>query len=411
MKLPICRFCGTDLIYTFVDLGSSPLSNAFLKSNQLQKKENFYPLHAFVCSKCFLVQLEEFESPDRIFLDYSYFSSFSDTWLKHAEEFVNSITSHYRFDNNSLVIEIASNDGYLLQFFKKRNIPILGIEPALNVAKIAKKKGITTLTKFFDVQTAEDLVQNKKQPDLLIANNVLAHVPELNNFVKGMKILLKPKGIITLEFPHLLQLIKQTQFDTIYHEHFSYFSLITLQKIFSSHGLTLFNVDELITHGGSLRIYLRHTENSEISISTNVTKLIHNEERFGLNKIATYTNFSNKVQEKKKKIREFFITAKNESKSIVGYGAAAKGNTLLNYCEINSSFIDYVVDRSPYKQGLFLPGTHIPVEDPVNVFETKPDYLLVLPWNLKKEIMEQMSFIHDWKGKFVTLIPEVKIYS
>jgi len=405
-----CRFCNESLKHVFLDLGKSPLANSFLKKEMLNKSEQFFPLCVYVCDKCFLVQLPEYENPENIFGNYAYFSSYSDTWLKHAENYVNQMLNRFSFDKNNLVIEIASNDGYLLQYFKKKGIPILGIEPAANIVKIAEQKGIPTIVKFFGVKTANDLIKEGIQADLIIGNNVLAHVPNLKDFVRGMKILLNANGIITLEFPHLLKLIQQYQFDTIYHEHFSYFSLLTVQKIFSALGLTIFDVEELPTHGGSLRIYVKHSDFNDHPMTERVSMLITKEHQFGLENISTYTNFPIKVKEVKKKLREFFILAKNKGKKIVGYGAAAKGNTLLNYCEIGIDLIDYVVDRNPYKQGLFLPGTHIPIKDPKEVQKTKPDYLVIMPWNLKDEIMKQMSLIRKWEGKFVIPIPEVKVF-
>ncbi len=411
MKNKNCRFCNANLSKIFVDLGMSPLSNSYVSADKLNEKEVFYPLRVFVCEKCFLVQLSEFESPQKIFNDYAYFSSFSDSWLKHAENYVKMMIKKFHINEKNLVIEIASNDGYLLQYFKENGIPILGIEPAANVAKVAESKGIPTIVKFFGVDSAKELVSKKKQPSLIVGNNVLAHVPNLNEFVEGLKILLNPNGVITMEFPHLLQLIRQNQFDTIYHEHFSYFSLFTVNQIFSSHGLTIFDVEEIPTHGGSLRIFVTHSENNSIPVSKKVDELIDSEKQCGLTNIATYTEFSKKVQEIKKNIKEFFINAKKEEKKIFCYGAAAKGNTLLNYCVIGTDFVDCVVDRSPYKQGLFLPGTHIPIKNPDYIRKTKPNYLVILPWNLKEEIIEQMSFIREWGGKFVVLIPEVKILS
>ena len=406
-----CRFCKKVLTNIFVDLGTSPLSNAFLKKEMLDDLEKKYPLSAYVCDSCFLVQLPEFEKPENIFEDYAYFSSYSSTWLQHAKNYVNMMIKKNNVDEEDLVIEIASNDGYLLQFFKEKNIPILGIEPAINIAKVAKEKGIPTITKFFGVNTANELKKEGKLADLIIANNVLAHVPDLNDFVKGLKILLKPTGVITVEFPHILQLIQKNQFDTIYHEHFSYFSLFTARKIFSFHELTIFDVEEIPTHGGSLRIYIKHLECGDISINERVYILLEKEKRHKLENISTYTDFMKNVEELKKKIQEFFNYAKNSGKKIVCYGAAAKGNTLLNYCKIDKNFIDYAVDQNPYKQGLFLPGTHIPIKNPSEIQKTKPDYLVIIPWNLKEEIMEQMKYIRNWGGKFVVPIPEVKILS
>ncbi|MCP5005007.1 MAG: class I SAM-dependent methyltransferase [Planctomycetes bacterium] len=405
-----CRFCDNQLKYTFVDLGISPLANSYLKVEQLQLMEPHFPLCVYVCEKCYLVQLPEFESPADIFGDYAYFSSYSESWLKHAKDYTELMNERFNFNSNSQVVEIASNDGYLLQYFKERDIPVLGIEPARNVAKVAQDAGIPTVVKFFGTQTAKELVSEGKRADLLLGNNVLAHVPDLNDLVSGMKYLLKPQGIITMEFPHLLRLMEENQFDTIYHEHFSYFSFITVEKVFREHGLTLFDVDLLPTHGGSLRIYARHIDNESIDVSKNVFELRNREEKDGYLHLEHYLSFGERVNETKRKILEFFVEAKRNVKSIAGYGAPAKGNTLLNFCGIRTDFIDYTVDRSPHKQGLFLPGTRIPIFGPDKITETKPDYLVILPWNIKDEIMEQMAHIRDWGGKFVVLIPEVKIY-
>lgn len=410
MKNRLCRFCGNELKETFVDLGMSPLSNSYLKFENLQKKENFYPLHVYVCSECYLVQLEEFESPEEIFNEYAYFSSFSHSWLKHAENYVSKVMDEFEFDCKSKVIEIASNDGYLLQYFKERNIPVLGIEPAKNVAAEAIKKGIPTQSDFFGQKLADELVKKNIQADLLIGNNVLAHVPNINDFVLGMKRILKPTGIITMEFPHLLRLIEENQFDTIYHEHFSYLSLLTVKLIFKKHGLVIFEVEELTTHGGSLRIYAKHIEDNTKNISDNVLKIVNKELQLGLNKVETYKSFSEQVKKSKRDILNFLIDTKNQGKQVVGYGAPAKGNTILNYCGIRTDFLDYTVDISPYKQGLYLPGTHIPVLVPDKIIQTKPDYVVILPWNIKEEVMEQMSFVKEWGGKFVTLIPDIEVY-
>ena len=404
-----CRFCKSELKYSFVDLGMSPLSNSYISPDNLQKMEPFYPLHAFICDQCFLVQLNEFESPENIFSDYAYFSSYSQSWLQHANSYVNKMIERFGFDTSSQVIEVASNDGYLLQYFKEKNIPVLGIEPAANVAKVAVDAGIPTTTEFFGVKTATDLAKSGKRADLLLGNNVLAHVPDLNDFVEGLKILLKDTGVITLEFPHLQRLIEQTQFDTIYHEHFSYFSCVAIQKVFSAHGLALFDVDELETHGGSLRVYVKHEGDASKPASENVARLIDRETASGYTDIDFYLSFEDRVKNTKRNVLEFLIQAKRDNKSIVGYGAAAKGNTLLNYCGIRTDFIDYVVDRSPHKQNHFLPGTHIPVYSPDKVKETKPDYLLILPWNIKREVMEQMRHARDWGCQFVTFIPTVDI--
>lgn len=410
MAIAKCRFSGQPLHQTFIDLGMSPLANAYLKAEQLNNVEKFYPLHAYVSEDTLLVQLEQFETPDHIFSDYAYFSSYSVSWLKHAKAYTEMMVEKFGFNHHNQIIEIASNDGYLLQYFLEKGIRVLGIEPAANIAKIAQEKGIPSINKFFGVETAKELVIQGKLADLLIGNNVLAHVPDLNDFIAGMKIILKPNGILTMEFPHILQLIQQNQFDTIYHEHFSYFSFLSIEKIFAAHNLQLFDVEELSTHGGSLRIYAKHDNADNHSISERVSHLKAKEIAAGLHQIKTYITFTEKVKETKRKLLNFILTAKAEGKSIAGYGAPAKGNTLLNYCGIGKDFIDYTVDCSPYKQGLFLPGTHIPIFEPDRIRETKPDYVLILPWNLKEEIMGQMAFIGEWGGQFVVPIPEVKIY-
>lgn len=404
-----CRFCSTPLKYLFLSLGSSPLSNSYLTKDQLHKMEPFYPLEVYVCESCFLVQLEEFESPESIFKNYAYFSSYSDTWLKHTQAYVGKMINLLGLNSNSYVVEIASNDGYLLQYFVEKEVPVLGIEPAANVAEVARQRGIPTEIAFFDVKIAKRLASEGKQADLLVGNNVLAHVPHLSDFVAGLKILLKPQGVITMEFPHLMRLMEETQFDTIYHEHFSYFSFLTVEKVFAAQGLTLFDVEELPTHGGSLRIYARHQEDSTKTISGRVHELKQQEKRAGYADIYHYLNFSEKVRAVKRNILDFLIKAKEKGKTIAGYGAPAKGNTLLNYCGIKTDFIDYTVDRNPYKQGHYLPGSHIPVEAPDKIKETKPDYLFVLAWNLKDEIMEQMSYIREWNGRFVIPIPKIKV--
>ena len=406
-----CRFCGSKLEHIFVDLGVSPLVQSFLSSDQLNQMEPFYPLQVFVCATCFLVQLHEFVAPENIFSDYLYFASYSDTWLAHAKRYTDEMVRRFPISNNSLVIEIASNDGYLLQYFAEKNIPVLGIEPAANVARVAAQKGISSVVKFFSTATARELLAAGKRADLLLGNNVLAHVPDINDFVAGMKILLKPQGVVTMEFPHLMQLMEQNQFDTIYHEHFSYFSFLTVQKIFAAHGLTLFDVEELPTHGGSLRIFARHAEDSTKPVGPRVTDLRAREESGGYARLETYSRFAEQVKETKRKLLEFLIKAKRNGKRIAAYGAAAKGNTLLNYCAIRTDFLDYTVDRSPYKQGMFLPGTRIPVYSPDQIRRTQPDYLLILPWNLKDEIIQQNAYIRDWGGQFVVPIPEVTVYS
>ena len=405
-----CRFCQTPLEQTFVDLGMSPLCQDHVKPEELNRMEPFYPLHAYVCSSCFLVQLEEFVAPSEIFQDYAYFSSYSDSWLQHAKQYSDYITERLSIGTNKLVAELASNDGYMLQYFAEKNIPVLGIEPAANVAEYAiTKRGIRTETKFFGLETAWQMVEKYGKADLLIGNNVLAHVPDINDFVSGMKAFLNADGVITMEFPHLLRLVERNQFDTIYHEHFSYLSFTTVEKIFKHHGLTLFDVEELSTHGGSIRIFAKHRENTTREISNRVVALRELEEQAGLNTLGFYADFERKVRNTKWRILEFLIEAKNNGKTVVGYGAPGKGNTLLNYCGIRTDFIDYTVDRNPHKQGNFLPGTLIPIYDPGKIRETKPDYLFILPWNLKDEIIESMSFIHEWGGKFVIPIPEVKV--
>jgi SAM-dependent methyltransferase len=409
MKIPSCRFCGQQLTHTFVDLGMSPLCESYVSVEQLNYMEPFYPLHVYVCDKCFLVQLLEYVNPAHIFSDYAYFSSYSDSWLQHARAYTEMAIARFGLHSTSQVIEIASNDGYLLQYFLERGIPVLGVEPAANVAGVARAKKIPSVTKFFGEQTARELKADGKQADLLLGNNVLAHVPDINDFVKGMKILLKPNGVITMEFPHLMRLMEENQFDTIYHEHFSYLSFLTVEKIFAQHGLRLFDVEEIPTHGGSLRIFASHEEYNLKPICHNVGRLRACEEHAGFKSLERYFCFTEQVKETKRKLLDFLIRAKGEGRSIAGYGAPGKGNTLLNYCGIRTDFLDYVVDRSPYKQGKFLPGTHIPIHAPEKVRETRPDYLLILPWNLKKEVMDQNAYIREWGGQFVVPIPEVAV--
>jgi 2-polyprenyl-3-methyl-5-hydroxy-6-metoxy-1,4-benzoquinol methylase len=404
-----CRFCSAPLEHSFADLGMSPLANSYVSPDKANAMEPFYPLHAYVCTQCWLVQLQMYETGEHIFSDYAYFSSFSDSWLAHAKAYTEKMRSRFGLGSESQVIEIASNDGYLLQYFKAAGIPVLGVEPARNVAEEAIKKGIPTVVKFFGEQTARELVAEGKRADLLLGNNVLAHVPGLNDFVKGMKIMLKPAGVITMEFPHLQKLVDECQFDTIYHEHFSYFSFITVEQVFAKHGITLFDVEELPTHGGSLRIYGRHSEDSTKPVGEHVVALREREKRLGYAGLDLYRSFAQKVMATKRDILEFMIKVKRDGKSVVGYGAPAKGNTLLNYCGVRTDMIDYTVDRSPHKQGHFLPGTRIPIYGPEKIRETKPEYLVILPWNLKDEIMSQMAQIREWGGKFVVCIPEVKV--
>lgn len=404
-----CRFCAKPLTLSFADLGMSPPSNAYLKPAQLGRVEKFYPLHAWVCESCLLVQLEEFETPEQIFSDYAYFSSYSESWLTHAREYTAMMTKRFGLGAKSRVVEIASNDGYLLQYFVAAGVQVLGVEPAANVAKVAEEKGVPTLVRFFGTETAKNMVAQGKQANVLLGNNVLAHVPDLNDFVAGMKVLLAPGGVITMEFPHLLRLMQENQFDTIYHEHFSYFSFLTVREVFAKHGITLFDVEELPTHGGSLRIFGRHAEDATRAVLPAVDGLLARERAAGLDKIDTYRAFEEQVKETKRRLLEFLIAAKRSGKTVVGYGAPAKGNTLLNYCGVRTDFIDYTVDLSPHKQGHFLPGVHIPIYEPERIRATRPDYVLILPWNLKDEVMKQMADVRGWGGKFVVPIPEVKV--
>lgn len=404
-----CRFCQSVLTHTFVDLGLSPLCETYIAAHQLNQMEPFYPLHVYVCEKCFLVQLEEYVSPDKIFSEYAYFSSYSDSWVQHAKRYTDMAVERLQLRQDNLVVEVGSNDGYLLQHFVGKGIPVLGIEPAANVARSAEARGVRTEVRFFGQQTAQEVADRYGRADLLIGNNVLAQVPNLNDFVAGMKTLLKPQGVITMEFPHLVQLIRGNQFDTIYHEHFSYFSFIAVEKVFAAHGLTLFDVEELPTHGGSLRIYGRHTEDDGKPVSARAEELRARERAEGVTKLEYYEAFAEQVRETKRSILEFFIEAKRKGKHIAGYGAPGKGNTLLNYCGIRTDFLDYTVDRNPYKQGKFTPGTHIPIFPPEKIEQTRPDYVFVLPWNLKDEILDQMAHIRKWGGKFVVPIPRLQV--
>ena len=404
-----CRFCRVPLSHTFVDLGMSPLCESYRNADQLNQMEPFYPLHAYVCGDCFLVQLEEFVPPEEIFTEYAYFSSYSDSWLSHARSYVEMATNRFGLSARSNVVELASNDGYLLQYFVEKGIPVLGVEPAANVAAAAVSKGVPTLVKFFGERTARDLASRGMLADLIVGNNVLAQVPDLNDFVRGMKILLKPEGVITMEFPHLLRLIEENQFDTIYHEHFSYFSFRTAERIFAAHGLVLFDVEEIATHGGSLRIYARHADDESKGMRDAVRRLKERESGYGLDNLERYASFGENVKETKRKLLEFLIRAKREGKRIAGYGAPGKGNTLLNYCGIRTDFLDFTVDRNPYKQGKYLPGTHIPIYPPEKIRQERPDYVLIMPWNFREEIMRQVEYIRGWGGKFVVFIPEVTV--
>ena len=408
-EAPACRFCNTPLHHTFVDLGMSPLCESFLSAEQLNQAEAFYPLHVRACEKCFLVQLQEYVSPAEIFSEYAYFSSYSDSWLKHASDYTEMIVRRLGLNSSTQVVEVASNDGYLLQYFVRKGIPALGIEPAANVARAAEQKGVPTLVRFFGEELANELRCAGMQADLLLGNNTLAQVPDLNDFLAGMKIVLKPMGVITMEFPHLMRLMEGNQFDTIYHEHFSYFSLITTETMFLAHGLTLFDVEELSSHGGSLRIYARHTDDTSKPVSERMMALREREIAAGVTSLERYSLFAKQVERTKRNLLDLLIGAKRDGKSIAGYGAPGKGNTLLNYCGIRTDFLDYTVDRSPYKHGKFLPGTHIPIFPPEKIKQTKPDYVLILSWNLKREIMDQIAYIREWGGRFILPIPKAEV--
>jgi len=406
-----CRHCKNELTHEFADLGFSPPSNSFLTKAQLNEPEISYPLKTMVCEKCFLVQVDEFAKHDDIFnADYAYFSSFSTSWLAHAKAYTEMMISRFGFDQRSQVIEIASNDGYLLQYFKEKGVPVLGIEPTANTAAAAKEKGIESVVDFFGVGLATELAAKGTKADLLLGNNVLAHVPDINDFVAGLKILLKETGVITFEFPHLLQLIDKNQFDTIYHEHFSYLSLVAVKRIFDHHGLEIFDVEEVTTHGGSLRIFARHATDASKTLSGNVTKMLDKEIKFGLNDLAVYKSCQQKAEKLKNDFTQFLIQAKNEGKTVAGYGAAAKGNTLLNFAGTKKDLLQFVVDASPHKQNKFLPGVHIPVVAEDNIRSLKPDYILILPWNLKEEISTQLSYAREWGVKFVVAIPHMEIF-
>jgi SAM-dependent methyltransferase len=404
-----CRFCGGAL-FDFIDLGMSPLCESFVPEDRLNAAERFYPLVAYVCGSCFLVQLQEYVAPEEIFTEYAYFSAFSDAWLKHAQRYVDVMVEKLRLGPASRVIEIGSNDGYLLQYFVKKGIPVLGIEPAINVAVAARQRGVETLTRFFGAAVATELAGEGRKADLIVANNVMAQVPDVNSFVEGIGIILKPDGVCTVEFPHLLRTMSGNQFDQIYHEHFSYFSALTTQQIFARHGLRIFEIEELWTHGGSLRIHACRVESEKHPTQRSVSDVINQERRAGLDRLETYDGFAHQVRDTKRKILTFLIEAKNAGKSIAGYGAPGKGNTLLNYCGIRTDFIDYTVDRNPYKQGMYLPGTRIPIFAPGKIAETRPDYVMILPWNLREEIAAQLSYIRDWDAKFVVPIPAVTVF-
>jgi 2-polyprenyl-3-methyl-5-hydroxy-6-metoxy-1,4-benzoquinol methylase len=405
-----CRFCSAPLQTTFVDLGMSPLCQTHIKPEQLHEMEPFYPLHAYVCEQCWLVQLQQFVSPGEIFSEYAYFSSYSTSWVEHARRYAVAMRERFGFGGRSLVMEIASNDGYLLQHFVAAGVPVLGIEPAANVAKVAQDKGIRSTVKFFGRATAREIVAEFGHADLLLGNNVLAHVPDINDFVGGMKIALGPQGVITMEFPHLQRLMAENQFDTIYHEHFSYLSFVTVERIFAHHGITLFDVEEIPTHGGSLRIYGRHAENAALPVGERVLALRAREIADGFQTRERYRGFEEQVKKTKRGLLSFLIDCRNRGKKVVGYGAPGKGNTLLNYCGIRTDFLDFTVDANPYKQDKFTPGTRIPILAPAAIRAARPDYVLILPWNLRDEIAQQNAYIREWGGQFVVPIPEVKVF-
>jgi hypothetical protein len=404
-----CRFCGRPVRHTFVDLGMSPLCQTHVTREQLNRMEPFYPLHAWVCEHCFLVQLEQFVGPAEIFEEYAYFASYSDSWVEHARRYCQAMGERFRIGRGSRVVEIASNDGYLLQHFLAAGVTVLGVEPAANVAAAAVARGVPTLTKFFGTPLARELARDFGRPDLLVGNNVLAHVPDLNDFVAGMKLLLGARGLITMEFPHLLELMRHNQFDTIYHEHFSYFSFTTVREVFRRHGLTLFDVEQLPTHGGSLRIYARHSEDETQPVGASVAALLEAEREFGMQQIATYASFAEQVRETKRALLTFLIDAKRSGKRIVGYGAPGKGNTLLNYCGIGTDFLDFTVDRNPYKQGKFTPGMHIPILAPEELIAARPDYVLILPWNLKDEVLATIGADPRLQAQFLVPIPRLQL--
>jgi hypothetical protein len=405
-----CRFCSAQLKHTFVDLGLSPLCQTHIDADRLNDSEPFYPLHVYVCDRCFLVQLQEFVAPAEIFSEYAYFSSYSSSWVEHARRYAEAMIARLNLGPSSKVVEIASNDGYLLQHFVARRIPVLGIEPAANIAKAAVERGVPTTVCFFGRATAQMIARDHGKPDLIVGNNVLAHVPDINDFVAGMKILLGARGVITMEFPHLQRLMEQNQFDTIYHEHFSYLSFVTVERIFAHHGITLFDVEELPTHGGSLRIFGRHAENAALTVADSVRVLRQREIDDGFLTLERYQGFEERVKATKRKLLGFLIDAKEHGKKIVGYGAPGKGNTLLNYCGMRTDFLDFTVDANPYKQGKYTPGTHIPILEPEAIRQARPDYVLILPWNLKEEISRQAAYVRDWGGKFVVPIPEVTVF-
>jgi 2-polyprenyl-3-methyl-5-hydroxy-6-metoxy-1,4-benzoquinol methylase len=405
----LCRFCQKPLRATLVDLGSTPLANSYLSPEELRGPEPIFPLHARLCSACRLVQVDDVAAPEKIFGHYAYFSSYSTSWVEHARQFAAMAKERWRLGTKSLVIEVASNDGYLLKHFVNMDVPVLGIEPAANVAEAARAAGVVTDVSFFGRATAERLRNEGYEADLIVGNNVFAHVPDINDFVAGFAILLKPDGVVSLEFPHLMKLIEQTQFDTIYHEHFSYLSLYTTEKILAAHGLRVFDVTELPTHGGSLRVMATRASSKLHADSASLNKLRHDEAAKGVEGDALYSGFEAKVQGLRTAFVDFLRSAKADGKAVAAYGAAAKGNTLLNYSRVGTNLIDYVVDLNPHKQGFFLPGSHLPIYSPSHVSETKPNYVLILPWNLKDEIMTQMNYVREWGGQFVVAVPTLTI--
>ncbi|MBN1241025.1 MAG: class I SAM-dependent methyltransferase [Gammaproteobacteria bacterium] len=404
-----CRVCGTPLKHLFVDLGMSPLCQTVVRPEQINDMEPFYPLRVYVCGECFLVQLDEYVPPQGIFTEYAYFSSCSPSWIAHAERYVDDVSARFGLGGSSFVVEIASNDGYLLQHFVRRGVDVLGVEPARNVALVAVEKGIPTTCRFFDERVAAEIADRHKPPDLILGNNVLAHVPQVNSFVRGIKMLLKPGGVVTMEFPHLMNLIDLTQFDTIYHEHFSYLSLLTVHRLFASHELEIFDVQRLPVHGGSLRIFAKHAADPAHRVEPSVAELLELERERGFADLGVYEGFGDKVARLKRDILSFLIAAREDGRTIAGYGAPGKGNTLLNYCGIRTDFIDYTVDVNPYKQGTYTPGARIPVYPPERIRETRPDYLFILPWNLRQEIVQQTAYIRDWGGRWVVPIPAVEV--
>jgi SAM-dependent methyltransferase len=400
-----CRFCGAAVNDRVVDLGMSPLCESYLATDDLNKMEPFYPLQVWVCSQCLLVQLDQYVGAEDIFSDYAYFSSFSSSWLQHAEQYVAMITERLALDRKSFVVELASNDGYLLQYFVARGIPCLGIEPAANVAAAAVERGVPTDVSFFGEDRATELIASHRRADLVIGNNVLAQVPDLNDFVAGIKHILAPGGTVTIEFPHVMRMLQENQFDTIYHEHFCYFSLLSAESIFAAHDLRIWDVEELWTHGGSLRIYAGHADEKGCAPTARLLDLRGREEQAGLRDVDTYRRFEEQVRETKRALLQLLIELKGDGRSIAGYGAPGKGNTLLNYCGIRADLIDFTVDRNPYKQGRYLPGTHIPIHPPERIAEARPDFIIVLPWNFKDEVIEQLGYTREWGAKFIVPIP------